>query len=685
MARKLAKFVNTVSWRTDLPSWRKLKKDSERLGKELGEIPTKSMMRASRKQEQELLASRTKLADKLRKEDEKARERAKRQSAKDSKSGFESAISGLTQTSGMKASQTLFAEKMRQEDALAKKQQAGMDSHIKAFRKRNAQQEKFLNLQDRVIRRFVLSNREIREMSEAERKVYINQLKQQKTAQGLLHTERRIKAEIADRLHNEKKLTREKQKQTIAQRRLTSSTEQMVGALASVYTVAAAGGAVVRVGMEFQSIEKSFLVVSGSAEKAAENMAFARSEAMRLGGPIIDLSQSYARMLAAAGDKMAIDDLKTLFTGVNESAVALGLNQDKISRIMLAIQQMMSKNKIMAEELTGQLGESLPFALRAMTTAAAKAGLIDGTLSQQKQEAALRKLMENGKLIASEVLPNFGKELQRLANDGNALQRALDENLGPALGRANNTLQEMMVSTFSGLSPALKTILDSFTEVGQESKGLAKIIGSTLGATLLGLTFPIAMTVGGLIDLINLLKEMTGTSDETFNEILKWTFGILGLAAGVFTLVKAIRMLTKGFKTLTGLGKGVSETIEKVSKATGQAGKYTGDWGSVQKTASGTGGLSGILSKIAGPLAALTGVMELGDRLSSTQERNKFITDRVLSGKSLFERDKNPNKVEVLVGVDPRSGTIEPFVMNKINELDEQKMIDFYNNISPSD
>ncbi|ALM62152.1 tail length tape measure protein [Vibrio phage qdvp001] len=343
MARTLMKFVNTVSWRNDLPSWRKLKKDAQKLGKELGDAPTASMVKASRRQEKELIASRTKLADKLRREDAKIREQNKRQAAKDSKAGFQSSIAGLTETSGLKASQTVFAEKMRQEDALAKKQQAGMDSHVKLMRKRNMEQEKFERLQASVIKRFSISNKEIREMGKLKRAEYIQQLKQTKSAESLLHTERKLKAEIADRLRNEKRLTQEKNKQTLAQRRLTSSTEQMVGALASVYTAAAAGRAIMDVGVQFEAIQKSFIVVSGGVQGAAEDFKFVREEAMRLGAPLTTLAENFARMRAAAGDKMQLEDLKQIFIGVNESATALGLTQEKISKIMLATQQMMSK------------------------------------------------------------------------------------------------------------------------------------------------------------------------------------------------------------------------------------------------------------------------------------------------------------------------------------------------------
>uniref|UniRef100_A0AB39AJ86 Tail length tape measure protein n=1 Tax=Vibrio phage P018-4 TaxID=3229728 RepID=A0AB39AJ86_9CAUD len=351
MARKLYSFTNTVKFKLDLPSWRKLKKDSQKLGKELGDAPTASMVKASRRQEKELIASRTKLADKLRREDAKIREQNKRQAAKDSKAGFQSSIAGLTETSGLKASQTVFAEKMRQEDALAKKQQAGMDSHVKLMRKRNMEQEKFTNEQERVIKYFTISNREIRQMGKLKRDEYINELKQTKNREELLFTVRKIKTEVKDRAREEKRLTKEMNKQTLAQRRLAASTEQMVGALASVYTGVAAVGAVVDAGIQFEKFEKTFLAVSDGAEQAADHIAFVREQANRMGTDVIESGLSYSRMLAAVGNKVPLEQVRDAFLAIGESATVLGLSQDDTAGAMRAMTQAMGKQKFQAEEL----------------------------------------------------------------------------------------------------------------------------------------------------------------------------------------------------------------------------------------------------------------------------------------------------------------------------------------------
>ncbi|HCG8756068.1 TPA: hypothetical protein NKB00_000655 [Vibrio parahaemolyticus] len=322
-SRTLSSFTNRVRWVNDLPSWNQLKRDSQRLGKELGGVSTGAMLKASRAQEKELIASRTKLADKLRKEDEKARTIAKRQAAKDSQSGFQSAISGLTETSGLKASQTVFAERMRQEDALAKK--------------KYSTQEAFDKKQRQVLRRFVLSNAELRKMSGVEKKILLDKLKQAKTVEELLHLERKLKTQVTDRNRRERTRTRELQKQ----KRLSGDISKQ---LAGAFVVAGSGNVILQNGLSMEGLERSLLVVSGNSEKAAENFKYVRNEAMKYGKDIATLTEAYVNFEASAGNKLSQKDMRDLFSGVAIYSTALGMTTEKTQRAYVAISQMLGKS-----------------------------------------------------------------------------------------------------------------------------------------------------------------------------------------------------------------------------------------------------------------------------------------------------------------------------------------------------
>lgn len=324
------------------------------------------------------------------------------------------------------------------------------------------------------------------------------------------------------------------------------------------------------------------------------------------------------------------------------------------------------------------MGESLPFALRAMASAAAEAGLIDGTMSQQKQEAALRKLMENGKAIASEILPHFGKELQKLARANNGLAKALEDNFNPALMRAKNTLTELMNTMWeNGMKQAFTSIVKSFTFVGQESKTLAATLSSFLGGAIKGLTFPVAMLVAGLTDLTTIMNDLFGISDETSKEFLTFTAKAAGVAAGLLGLFKIVKMLiggvsaiAKGFGLLSNSAKGASAAVGGV-------------------TAAASGALA-VFSKLFGVVTALMTVWDAraGGDLSATSlfgdnEITRFLDKPISEHFASSSSQTAPKQqIEVKVGVDG-NGNITPYIMSKIDEAQEQQLIDFYQNISP--
>src|SRR6056297_815356 len=96
---------------------------------------------------------------------------------------------------------------------------------------------------------------------------------------------------------------------------------------------------------------------------------------------------------------------------------------------MKALQQMMSKGKVSAEELRQQLGERMPGSIQIMAS----------SLGVTTQE--LFKMMENGELLSDEVLPKFGRELQKVFG-GEASEQA--EKIAASIQRLQTAFFELM-------------------------------------------------------------------------------------------------------------------------------------------------------------------------------------------------------------------------------------------------
>ncbi|MEC9359813.1 MAG: tape measure protein [Pseudomonadota bacterium] len=168
--------------------------------------------------------------------------------------------------------------------------------------------------------------------------------------------------------------------------------------------LAVAGGlfASSRTAQEFERAEKALTAITGSLAEARIQMDFVDAQSERLGNSITRTAQSYSRFLAASkGTNLEGKASQEIFLSVSEAAGTLKLSADQTQGALTAIEQIMSKGKVQAEELRGQLGERLPGAFQ---IAARAMGVTT---------AELDKMLSTGQVTADEFLPKFARELRR--------------------------------------------------------------------------------------------------------------------------------------------------------------------------------------------------------------------------------------------------------------------------------
>lgn len=156
--------------------------------------------------------------------------------------------------------------------------------------------------------------------------------------------------------------------------------------------------------------------VSGSTSAFVENQKWLIEVARRYGVEINSLTTGFAKFKAAADvSSMSLEDQRKIFESVSRASVAFGLSAEDQRGIFMALSQMMSKNKVMAEELRLQFAERMPVAIQAMAKAA---GVSVGELDN---------LMKQGKVLSADVLPKFADALTELIPniDTNNLNKSL--------------------------------------------------------------------------------------------------------------------------------------------------------------------------------------------------------------------------------------------------------------------
>lgn len=186
-------------------------------------------------------------------------------------------------------------------------------------------------------------------------------------------------------------------------------------AIGSVVVQSAAQAATALYEASVQAERLRIMLDFSSARGSVREIAYLRTITSELGLAFGSTATAYSQFQAAArGTALEGEKSRAVFESIAKASAVMGLSAEQSSGVLLALQQMISKGTVQAEELRGQLGERLPgafqIAARAMGVTTAELG----------------KMLEQGQVIADDFLPKFAK--------------ALNESLGDSAEKAANRL-----------------------------------------------------------------------------------------------------------------------------------------------------------------------------------------------------------------------------------------------------
>lgn len=206
--------------------------------------------------------------------------------------------------------------------------------------------------------------------------------------------------------------------------------------------------------------------VSESAAAFNENQKWLLDLAKKYGVEINSLTSGFAKFKAAADiSSMSLEDQRKIFESVARASVAFGLSAEDQRGVFMALSQMMSKNKVMAEELRLQLAERMPVAIQAMAKAVG--------VSVNDLDA----LMKQGKVMSSDVLPKFADALNELIANPDL------DNLNKSLVDLSNTFQQLVEKL--GIGDLFKRAVELATKA---LSGLAEHTSAVM-ATIKGIMY----------------------------------------------------------------------------------------------------------------------------------------------------------------------------------------------------
>lgn len=250
---------------------------------------------------------------------------------------------------------------------------------------------------------------------------------------------------------------------------------------------------------EIDGLNKSLKQVVETSEAYTQAQSFIKELAEETGVEINTLQKSYTKFFASAKTtNLTLAETQDIFRQTAKAGAVLNLSTEEVNGSMKALEQILSKGKVQAEEIRGQLGERLPGAFQIL---AKSMGLTTEQLSKQ---------LELGNVISDEVLPGFARELEktfgldqvnkvdtlnaaqgRLSNSWNEFIRTLDGSQGRIakvfsflINQISNSVKgfRLLITTAEQLNAEGldKTKLEAYTaaikEIGDESKRTGKNI-----------------------------------------------------------------------------------------------------------------------------------------------------------------------------------------------------------------
>lgn len=224
-----------------------------------------------------------------------------------------------------------------------------------------------------------------------------------------------------------------------------------------------AGGAVDAYKMRQQAMIKISTVVGDSQAAQAAEWEYIVGLSDKLGIKIETLASSYTKFAVAAGSVgMTLDESKYIFESIAKAGRVYQLSADDMEGAFKAIEQMLSKGQVYAEELRGQLGERLPGAVAMF---AKQMGITVGELQQK---------LEKGIVQSSEVI-NLARGMeQATASQVEAASKSADA----MEMKANNAMTMFKLAIAdSGFMEAYIALLQKLTDWLKSPEGISAAKG----------------------------------------------------------------------------------------------------------------------------------------------------------------------------------------------------------------
>ncbi|EQB4356549.1 hypothetical protein ACYJ3L_000872 [Vibrio alginolyticus] len=528
-----------------------------------------------------------------------------------------------------------------------KQRKEQQDSHIKHYRKLQLEQKKFEATQKKVLKNFVLSNAEIRDMDVGEKKLLLNRLKQAKSVEDLRYQEKKLKAEVSDTNRKERVRTRELAKQAALitkqnnARRMAAASSLKNAGMAAGLTI----GSLTALGAQ-QSLQRATeldaaLKKSGLDAETFQNIAAASA---KFGLSMDSVADQYKDFADKLGDYQQTQggEFKDVAEWLKENS--------KISEKMLKELQPLEAMSLIAKEAKrrGTDMNQLTFLLESFGNDAIlqfKAMRNLDEIRAQRQRFDLN--------LTQQELDTLVKARQNITLMGEGFGRLMDEFLvGFGSGDINNVMTNLkeLQPTFRNLGESVRSFVDTTVEHGDQIITIAKTLASIwVGSKIF------TVLSGGL------------TVVKTLTNSFKGLFKLISRAASALGIGSATSASVRG---------GAAARAAGGARAAAGMAARANPW------------LMGGYAVYEGRKGGLLDPENFFGKNKYTDFLNTNVFDLLgRMSKQISSIQTQHQKVDVNLHVRSdvdNSGNIIPVVRGEIDRAEDDRMVAFYSNLSPS-
>lgn len=290
--------------------------------------------------------------------------------------------------------------------------------------------------------------------------------------------------------------------------------------------------------------------------KTDQQMAFIKNTAYTYGMDEREMQGGYMRF-AASTPTMKESDKQALFEAMAIKGRSVGATGEQQNRAIVAISQMAGKNRVMAEELRGQLSEAFAGSQQDFQQAAIDAGII-------KNAQEFDKALKDGKITLDKLLPSLVK-IWGAAKETKAFAESMKQP-EVAMQRMKNSFNELAIQFMGVVDPAdgvvtlsehLISIFEDLTYVMGDGGSTATQMGSQIGAAIKGFVEWMAFAAG-------FITARTEQFSKNGTEVAE----IIGKLTALMISLKVVGSLLTPF---TGLISLVTQLIALLGKIPGMS------------------------------------------------------------------------------------------------------------------